>query len=284
MSESETEKDPSQIIYSMDESQKLSLEKDINNSLVQLEKLFQKEEILKFLYKNIFEGKIDFSEEIKSEEKEVTEEEIASKQDNFCRELKKIFDAISPNIFSKYNNRIANAAIRIMKDIYKRRKIIANKIRDVKVKIINDDIEENKNKYEKLDLFKTLIQETIYLSSFYISELNNANENLSDNLDEFYNQKNNIEIVNVINGEEKKKNADDIIQKMVNMKENSGKEFVIESKKIISEIIEEQNNLDKKIIAMTNELENLKEQKNLFEKYCNEESFFKDINEVDFYV
>ena len=124
-------------------------------------------------------------------------------------------------------------------------------------------IEENKNKYEKLDLFKTLIQETIYLSSFYISELNNANENLSDNLDEFYNQKNNIEIVNVINGEEKKKNADDIIQKMVNMKENSGKEFVIESKKIISEIIEEQNNLDKKIIAMTNELENLKEQKNL---------------------
>ena len=40
MSESEAEKDPSQIIYSMDESQKLSLEKDINNSLVQLEKLF----------------------------------------------------------------------------------------------------------------------------------------------------------------------------------------------------------------------------------------------------
>ena len=42
-----------------------------------------------------------------------------------------------------------------------------------------------KKKYENLDEIKTLIQETIYISSFYISELNNANGFLLENLDEF---------------------------------------------------------------------------------------------------
>lgn len=35
---------------------------------------------------------------------------------------------------------------------------------------------------------------------------------------------------------------------------------------------------------MVNELESLKVQKVMFEKYCNEDSIFKEINEVDFYA
>ena len=275
--------DSSKIIYYMDEGQKLSLEKDINASLVQFEKIFQKDEILKFLYKYIEEGKIDFSEEIKSEKKEITEEEISSKKDKLCRELKKIFDSINPDIFKKYKNRIAAATINIMKEIYKRKQIITNKIRDMKVKVINKDCEENKKKYENLDEIKTLIQETIYISSFYISELNNANGFLLENLDEFYNEKNNIEFVNNVNGEEKRAKEDDLIQKVVNMKENKGKEFVIETKKFINQNIEEQYNLDKKLNNIMNELEKCKEQKNIFGKYCNENSGLKDINEIDFY-
>lgn len=128
----------------MEEGQKLSLENNINASLVELKKIFQKDEILKFLYNQILEGKIDFKEEIESEGKEVTDEEIAAKQDNLCRELKKLFDKIKPDIFIKYNNRMASATIKIMKAIYKRWKLTSNKIREVKVKVIDEDVEENK--------------------------------------------------------------------------------------------------------------------------------------------
>ena len=284
MSETNPELDPSKIIYYMEEGQKLLLEKSINSSLAQLEKLFQKEEILKFLYKYIYEGKINFEEEIKSEGKEVTEEEIALKQDNFCRELKKVFDKIKPNIYSKYTNRIANAAIKIMTIIYKRWQMTSNKIRAVKVKIIDEECEENKKKYANLDVLKTIIRETIYISSFYISELNNAYAILSQNLDDFYEEKNRIEFINMVNGEEKRKNEDEILQKVISMKENRGKEFVLETKKNINETIEEQNKLDMKINNMLNELEDLNEQKMVFDKYCNEDSIFKQINEIDFYA
>ena len=284
MSETNPELDPSKIIYYMEEGQKLLLEKSINSSLAQLEKLFQKEEILKFLYKYIYEGKINFEEDIKSEGKEVTEEEIALKQDNFCRELKKVFDKIKPNIYSKYTNRIANAAIKIMTIIYKRWQMTSNKIRAVKVKIIDEECQENKKKYENLDVLKTIIRETIYISSFYISELNNAYAILSQNLDDFYEEKNRIEFINMVNGEEKRKNEDEILQKVISMKENRGKEFVLETKKNINETIEEQNKLDMKINNMLNELEDLNEQKMVFDKYCNEDSIFKQINEIDFYA
>ena len=162
--------------------------------------------------------------------------------------------------------------------------MIPKKFREVKVKIINDEIDENKKKYDQLDIFKTLIQETIYISNYYISEFNNANGFLLENLDEFYDGKSNIEFVNVVNGVEKKANEDDLIQKVVDTKEKEGKQFVLETKRIINETIEEQKNLDIKMNNMINELENLKEQKNCFEKYCNENSIFKDLNEVDFYA
>ena len=276
--------DPSKIIYYMEEGQKLSLENYINASLVELKKIFQKEEILKFLFKNILEGKIDFREEIESEGKEVTEEEIALKKDNLCRELKKLFDKIKLDISTKYNNRIASASIKIMQAIYKRWKLTSNKIREVKVKVIDEDIEENKKKYENLDALKNIIQETISVSNLYISEINNADSFLPENLDDFYAEKSNIKFVNIVNGEEKTANEDDLIKKVVTQKENTGKEFILENKKFINEQIEEQNKLDKKINNMVNELENLKEQKIVFEKYCNEDSIFKEINEVDFYA
>lgn len=276
--------DPSKIIYYMEEGQKLSLENYINASLVVLKKIFQKEEILKFLFKNILEGKIDFREEIESEGKEVTEEEIALKQDNLCRELKKLFDKIKLDISTKYNNRIASASIKIMQAIYKRWKLTSNKIREVKVKVIDEDVEENKKKYENLDALKNIIQETISVSNLYISEINNADSFLPENLDDFYAEKSNIKFVNIVNGEEKTANEDDLIKKVVTQKENTGKEFILENKKFINEQIEEQNKLDKKINNMVNELENLKEQKIVFEKYCNEDSIFKEINDVDFYA
>ena len=284
MSDVNLESNSSKIIYYMDQNQKIFLEKYIDFYLKQIKKFFQKDEVLKFLYKSIFEGKIDFSEEIKEEGNEVTEEEIAKKQEKLCREIKKLFDKISPEIFGKYNRRIGKACSDITKALLERKSLIPKKFREVKVKIINDEIDENKKKYDQLDIFKTLIQETIYISNYYISGFNNANGFLLENLDEFYDGKSNIEFVNVVNGVEKKANEDDLIQKVVDTKEKEGKQFVLETKRIINETIEEQKNLDIKMNNMINELENLKEQKNCFEKYCNENSIFKDLNEVDFYA
>ena len=284
MSEVNLESNSSKIIYYMDQNQKIFLERYIDFYLKQMKKFFQKDEVLKFLYKSILEGKIDFSEEIKEEGNEVTEEEIAKKQEKLCREIKKLFDKISPEIFGKYNRRIGKACSDITKALLERKSLIPKKFREVKVKIINDEIDENKKKYDQLDIFKTLIQETIYISNYYISEFNNANGFLLENLDEFYDGKSNIEFVNVVNGVEKKANEDDLIQKVVDTKEKEGKQFVLETKRIINETIEEQKNLDIKMNNMINELENLKEQKNCFEKYCNENSIFKDLNEVDFYA
>lgn len=281
MTEANPEIDESKIIYYLEIDQKTLLEKYINDSLIKLQKLFQKEEILKFLYKYVFEGKINFEEEIKSEEKEVTEE-IASKQDNFCRELKKIFDKIQPNIYMKYNNRIASATIEIMKTIYKRWRITTNKIREVKVKIIDDDCEENKKKYEKLEALKSIIQEIIYISSFYMNELTKADTILLQNLDNFYGERQNVNLINVVNGEEISLNGEETIKKVVNMKEKAGGDFIEQTKAILNQLNEENNRLDNKLKKMLKEIEDVNEQKIIFEKYCNEGSIFKEINEIDF--
>ena len=282
MTEANPEIDESKIIYYLEIDQKTLLEKYINDSLIKLQKLFQKEEILKFLYKYVFEGKINFEEEIKSEEKEVTEEEIVSKQDNFCRELKKIFDKIQPNIYMKYNNRIASATIEIMKTIYKRWRITTNKIREVKVKIIDDDCEENKKKYEKLEALKSIIQEIIYISSFYMNELTKADTILLQNLDNFYGERQNVNLINVVNGEEISLNGEETIKKVVNMKEKAGGDFIEQTKAILNQLNEENNRLDNKLKKMLKEIEDVNEQKIIFEKYCNEGSIFKEINEIDF--
>ena len=282
MTEANPEIDESKIIYYLEIDQKTLLEKYINDSLIKLQKLFQKEEILKFLYKYVFEGKINFEEEIKTEEKEVTEEEIVSKQDNFCRELKKIFDKIQPNIYMKYNNRIASATIEIMKTIYKRWRITTNKIREVKVKIIDDDCEENKKKYEKLEALKSIIQEIIYISSFYMNELTKADTILLQNLDNFYGERQNVNLINVVNGEEISLNGEETIKKVVNMKEKAGGDFIEQTKAILNQLNEENNRLDNKLKKMLKEIEDVNEQKIIFEKYCNEGSIFKEINEIDF--
>ena len=282
MTEANPEIDESKIIYYLEIDQKTLLEKYINDSLIKLQKLFQKEEILKFLYKYVFEGKINFEEEIKSEEKEVTEEEIVSKQDNFCRELKKIFDKIQPNIYMKYNNRIASATIEIMKTIYKRWRITTNKIREVKVKIIDDDCEENKKKYEKLEALKSIIQEIIYISSFYMNELTKADTILLQNLDNFYGERQNVNLINVVNGEEIRLNGEETIKKVANLKEKAGGDFIEQNKAILNQLNEENNRLDNKLKKMLKEIEDVNEQKIIFEKYCNEGSIFKEINEIDF--
>ena len=284
MTEAETKINASKFIYYVDESQKLNLEKYVNASLSKLQTLFQKEEILKFLYKYVLEGKIDFKEEIKSEGKEVTEEEIKLKQDKFCRDLKIIFDQIKPNIYTKYNNRIGRAAIKIMKCIYNRKQIISCPIRDVKITSKEDYCEENQKKYEKLDSLKPVMEETIYISNAYTSEYNKANGFLSQNLDEFYNdERYYIIFVNMINGEEKMAKDDDLIDKVVTQKEKAGSDFILKNKKFIEEELEKQRQLDKEIDEMIDEFEDLNKQKAEFEEYCNGNSIFKEINELDFY-
>ena len=267
-------------IYYMGDNQKLILEKEINNSLLFLEKLFQKEEILKFLFKYIEESDYDYDEE----DKNLTEEEISQKKDELCRKIKEIFDNINPEIFSKYHNRIAKAVIKVMKEINSRKEIADNPIRKVKIKRINSDNNENKEKYNALDAFKSLINETIYISSFYNAELVNSNALLNHDLNHFYNNISNIEIINNVNGVEKKAKDDEFIKKVVTTKENKGKQFIIDTKNFINETIKEQNNLNIKISNLINEMNDIKEQEKDFNEYCNNKnSYFKDINEYDFF-
>jgi len=271
-------------IYYIETEQKMALEKEISKSLVTLQNLFQKEEILKFLFKCIDEDKYDFNEESQNKENPLNEEEISKKKDEFCRELKEMFDQIDPQIFQKYNNRIGKATIRIMMEINKKKKIIDNPKRKVKIKRINPDSNENKLKYQKLDQLKSLIKETIYISSFYNNELVNVNNKFLQKLDELYNDKSNIELINNINGEEKKCNDDDLIKRVVNTKENLGKQFIINTKNYITETTKEQIDLNNKITEEMNEINNIKEQDLTFDEYCNSKNnYFKDINDVDFY-
>lgn len=272
-------------IYFMEENQKLILEKEIQKSILELNKLFQKEELLKFLYKNIEEGKYDFNEENENKDQQLSEEEISEKKDKFCRELKEIFDSINPEVFEKYNKRIAKTTINVFKEIYNRRyDLKTNPIRKVKIQTVNPKNNENQTKYQKLNDFKALIQETIYISSFYIDELNKKNSILVKNLDEFYDNKSNVELVTYVNGEEKRAKDDDLIKRVVNTKEMKGTQFILETKKYISEMIQEQMNLNNKLSNLINEFKNLKEQQNNFDKYCQDDNnIFKDINEMDFY-
>jgi len=271
-------------IYYIETEQKMALEKEISKSLVTLQNLFQKEEILKFLFKCIDEGKYDFNEESQNKENLLNEEEISKKKDEFCRELKEMFDQIDPQIFQKYNNRIGKATIRIMMEINKKKKIIDNPKRKVKIKRINPDSNENKLKYQKLDQLKSLIKETIFISSFYNNELVNVNNSFLQKLDEFYNDKSNIELINNINGEEKKCKDDGLIKRVVSTKENLGKQFIINTKNYITETTKEQIDLNNKIREEMNEIDNIKEQQLTFDKYCNSKNnYFKDINDVDFY-
>ena len=272
-------------IYFMEENQKLILEKEIQKSILELNKLFQKEELLKFLYKNIEEGRYDFNEELGNKDQQLTEDEISEKKDKFCRELKEIFDSINPEVFEKYNKRIAKTTINVFKEIYNRRyDLKTNPIRKVKIQTVNPRTNENQTKYQKLNDFKTLIQETIYISSFYIDELNKKHSMLAKNLDEFYDSKSNVEMVTYVNGEEKRAKDDDLIKRVVNSKEMKGTQFIIETKKYISEMIQEQMNLNSKLSNLINEFKSLKEQQNTFDKYCRDDNnIFKDINEMDFY-
>ena len=272
-------------IYFMEENQKLILEKEIQKSILELNKLFQKEELLKFLYKNIEEGKYDFNKENENKDQQLSEEEISEKKDKFCRELKEIFDSINPEVFEKYNKRIAKTTINVFKEIYNRRyDLKTNPIRKMKIQTVKSRDNENQTKYQKLNDFKALIQETIYISSFYIDELNKKNSILVKNLDEFYDNKSNVELATYVNGEEKRAKDDDLIKRVVNTKEMKGTQFILDTKKYISEMIKEQMNLNNKLSNLINEFKNLKEQQNTFDKYCQDDNnIFKDINEMDFY-
>ena len=75
--------DSSKIINYTDEGQRLSLEKYINVSLVQFEKAFQKEDILKFLYKYIQEDILDFTKEINQKIKKSSRKKYLPKKINY---------------------------------------------------------------------------------------------------------------------------------------------------------------------------------------------------------
>ena len=272
-------------IYYIEKDQIDLLERKIDKSMTKLKELFNKEELIKFLFKCIDNDKYDFSQDAPGQESPLTEEEISKKKDEFCREIKEILDLIDPQIFHKYYKRILKAIIIIVKEIKRKKEMINNPIRKVKIERINDDNNENKEKYEKLNEIKDLIKETIYISTFYNTELVNINELFIQKLNEFYNDKSNIEIINYINGEEKRAKDDELIQKVVKTKENAGKKFIIDTKNYINEVINEQMNLNNEIIKNIEELNSIKKQQESFDEYCNDKNnVFKEINEVDFYM
>ena len=272
-------------IYYIEKDQIDLLERKIDKSMTKLKELFNKEELIKFLFKCIDSDKYDFSQGDPGQENPFTEEEISKKKDEFCREIKEILDLIDPQIFHKYYKRILKAIIIIVKEIKRKKEMINNPIRKVKIERINDDTNENKEKYDKLNEIKDLIKETIYISTFYNTELVNINELFIQKLNEFYNDKSNIEIINYINGEEKRAKGDELIQKVVKTKENAGKQFIINTKNYIHEIINEQMNLNNEIIKNMEELNSIKKQQESFDEYCNDKNnIFKEINEVDFYM
>ena len=272
-------------IYYIEKDQIDLLERKIDKSMTKLKELFNKEELIKFLFKCIDSDKYDFSQGDPGQENPFTEEEISKKKDEFCREIKEILDLIDPQIFHKYYKRILKAIIIIVKEIKRKKEMINNPIRKVKIERINDDTNENKEKYDKLNEIKDLIKETIYISTFYNTELVNINELFIQKLNEFYNDKSNIEIINYINGEEKRAKGDELIQKVVKTKENAGKQFIINTKNYIHEIINEQMNLNNEIIKNIEELNSIKKQQESFDEYCNDKNnIFKEINEVDFYM
>ena len=272
-------------IYYIEKEQIDLLERKINKSLSKLKELFNKDELIKFLFKCIDIDKYDFNQDNQEGENPLTEEEISKKKEEFCHEIKEIFDIIDPKIYNKYHKRIAKATIIIVKEIKRRKKMINNTIKKVKIERINDDNNENKEKYDKLNMIKDLIKETIYISTFYNTELVNINELFFQKLNEFYNDKSNIEIVNNINGEEKKAKDGELINKVVNTKENSGKQFIIDSKNYVNEVINEQINLNNELKKSMDEMNNIKKQQESFDEYCNDKNnIFKEINEVDFYM
>ena len=77
MNQNNTDKDK---IYYIETEQKMALEKEISKTLVTLQNLFQKEEIIKFLFKYIDEGKYDFNEENQNKENPLNDEEISKKK------------------------------------------------------------------------------------------------------------------------------------------------------------------------------------------------------------
>ena len=272
-------------IYYIEKDQIDLLERKIDKSMTKLKELFNKEELIKFLFKCIGSDKYDFSQGDPGQENPFTEEEISKKKDEFCREIKEILDLIDPQIFHKYYKRILKAIIIIVKEIKRKKEMINNPIRKVKIERINDDTNENKEKYDKLNEIKDLIKETIYISTFYNTELVNINELFIQKLNEFYNDKSNIEIINYINGEEKRAKDDELIQKVVKTKENAGKQFIIDTKNYINEVINEQMNLNNEIIKSMEELNSIKKQQESFDEYFNDKNnVFKEINEVDFYM
>jgi hypothetical protein len=272
-------------IYYIEKDQIDLLERKIDKSMTKLKELFNKEELIKFLFKCIDSDKYDFSQGAPGQENPFTEEKISKKKDEFCREIKEILDIIDPQIFHKYYKRILKAIIIIVKEIKRKKEMINNPIRKVKIERIHDDTNENKEKYDKLNEIKDLIKETIYISTFYNTELVNINELFIQKLNEFYNDKSNIEIINYINGEEKRAKGDELIQKVVKTKENAGKQFIINTKNYIHEIINEQMNLNNEIIKNMEELNSIKKQQESFDEYCNDKNnIFKEINEVDFYM
>ena len=72
----------------------------------------------------------------------------------------------------------------------------------------------------------------------------NVNNQFLQILDEFYNGKSNIELINNINGEEKKCRDDDLIKRVVSTKKNLWKQFIIDTKNYITENTKEQIDLN----------------------------------------
>ena len=271
-------------IYIMEDEQRVVLGKAITQSILDFDKLFTKNELLKFLFKKIEEGKYDFNkEENDNPDQSLTEEEINAKKEKFFRQLKQAFDSINPEIFAKFGKRFNSATIDIMRAISSRLELTTNPIRKTKIKTVNQDTTEIKTQYETLNGIKPLIDETIYISSFFANELNSAYGFLTQNLDEFYNKKNNVDIIKSIEGVEKKARDDEFIQRVVNVKEKEGKKIISNNCNFIKECIKKNIDINNKMNNMIEQMNSIKEEQDMIKDYFNsEDNIFKDINEIEF--
>lgn len=254
-----------------DGAQKKSLEKEISDITNEFDTLFNKEELLKFIFKYFEES---------SKEQGDSEEEI----DSLRRKMKELFDALPDNTFDKYHKRIKNALKKqVFPTLYERLKIESEpKHHLYKIQEENVECEEQKKNYEKTNNFKQLMEETLYLSQPFVDAINEQNEQKFYELNEFYKDKNDVCFSNIINGEEKFCDDIDIIKKVVETKEIKGEKYLGEIKDFVTDSINLQKRLDKEISDIVQEIDEKEDEKETLQRYNSGKNYIKELNELEF--
>lgn len=271
------ENDKSQkAIYYASLGQKKALEKEVQDILNDLEKLFEKDEIMKFLF-NFIEEEIAQKENMSPEEIESLEKKIVS-----------LFEELPKDVFEKYHMRIKNVLKKqVFPSLYERAKQEGEiREREYIIKEETEDYEEQKKKYEETDKLKPLMDNTLSYAIEYGNEINKKNLEIKENLDNFYKGTNELVFSNNINGEEKHCPDNDIIKRVVSNKENQGLKYIEDMINYINNSINENSKIKKEINGYTKEIKDNMEKDKTCAKYCNggKNGVFKNINESEYNI